>query len=112
MTMTKARTPATLAPSAWVRVEIHVFEPLGREVRVDLRRGDVRVAEHLLQGAQVAPSGQQVGGEGVAEGVRAHLVLEPGRARVALDDLVEALARQAAAAVVDEQARFQPVADE
>ena len=37
---------------------------------------------------------------------------EPRGARVALDDLVEALARQAAAAVVDEQPRLVAVADE
>ena len=53
--------------------------PLGRQVRVDLRRGDVGVAEHLLQRAQVAAAGQQVRGEGVAQRVRAHPVLQADR---------------------------------
>ena len=39
----------------------------------------------------------------MAQRVRAHAVLEPGAPRVALDDLVEALARERAAAAVDEQ---------
>src|SRR4051812_2772854 len=47
---------------AGVRREVDVFQALGREVRVDLRRGDVGVAEHLLNRAQVAAAGEQVRG--------------------------------------------------
>ena len=81
-------------------------------MRVELGGGDVGVAEHLLQRAQVAAAREQVRGERVAQRVRAHLAREPRRRGVALDDLVEALARQAAAAVVDEQPRLEAVADE
>src|SRR6476620_9504631 len=91
MTMTKARVPTApgTLPGAGPRVgvEVDVLEPLGRQVGVDLGRGDVGVAEHLLQRAQVAAAGQQVRGERVAESVRAHLVVEARGARVALDDL-------------------------
>ena len=38
-----------LSPRPRMRLEVHVLEALGREVRVDLRGGDVGVAEHLLQ---------------------------------------------------------------
>src|SRR3954468_660957 len=48
----------------------------------------------------------------MAQGVRAHPVGETGGVRVALDDLVEALAGEAAAAMVFEQPRLEPVADE
>jgi hypothetical protein len=34
-----------------MRVEVDVTQPLGRQVRVDLGRGDVGVPEHLLQRA-------------------------------------------------------------
>ena len=51
-------------------------------------------------------------GEGVAQRVRAHLAREPRRGGVALDDLVEALAREPAAAVVDEQPGLVAVPDE
>jgi hypothetical protein len=53
-----------------------------------------------------------VGGERVAQGVRAHAIGEPGGVGVALDDLVQALAGEAGAAVVDEQARLEPFADQ
>jgi len=45
-----------------VRVEVDVLEPVGREVCVQLGGGDVGVAEHFLQRAKVAASGQQVRG--------------------------------------------------
>src|SRR4051794_12315632 len=103
MTMTKARVPTApgTLPGARPRVgvEVDVLQPLGREVGVDLGRGDVGVAEHLLEGTEVAAAGQQVRREGVTQRVRAHAVGEPRAARVALDDLVEALAGQPAAAV-------------
>src|SRR3954470_21379917 len=124
MTITKARLLTRRILAAWprsrsrapprgsarlrarVRVEVDVLEAVGREVRVELGRGDVRVAEHLLQRAQVAAAGQQVRGEGVTQRVRAHPVRQPGSGGVALDDLVQALAGQAGAAVVDEQPRL------
>src|SRR3954471_23564912 len=87
-------TPGRLPRGAWVRGVIDVAQALGGEVRVDLRRGDVGVAEHLLDRAQVAAAREQVRGEGVAQRVRAHLAVEPDRLGVALDDLVEALPRQ------------------
>src|SRR3954452_10104092 len=95
-----------------MRVEVDVSQALGAEVRVDLRRGDVGMAEHLLQRAQVAAAGEQVRGEGVAQRVRAHLVGEAGGTRVALDYLVEALAGQPSAAMVDEQVGLGREADE
>ena len=68
------------------------------------------MTEHLLHGAQVAPPGQEVRGEGVAQRVRAHLVLEPRRLGVALHDLVQPLPRQPRPPVVDEQPVVRPVA--
>src|SRR5205823_14848339 len=61
---------------------------------VDLRRRQIRVAEHLLERAQVASARQQVRRERVAQRVRAHPPLQARAPRVALDDLVDALARQ------------------
>ena len=48
---------------ARVRLEVHVLEPLARQVGVELGGRDVGVAEHLLDGAQVAAAREQVGGE-------------------------------------------------
>src|SRR3954465_11667478 len=72
-------------------------------MRVELSRRDVGVPQHLLDRPQVAPTGQEMGGKAVAEGVRAHLAVEPDVLGVALDDLVEALASEGAAAEVDEE---------
>ncbi len=61
---------------ARVRAEVGVLQALGGEVRVDLGGGEVGVAEHLLQRAQVAAAREQVRGKGVAQRVRAHLLLQ------------------------------------
>ena len=84
-------------------VEVHVAQPIGRQVRVDLCRADVRVAEHLLQRAQITATGKQVRGERVPERMRTHSVLQTCGTRVSLHDLVEALAGEPDAAEVDEQ---------
>ena len=39
------------------------------DVGVDLGRGDVRVAEHLLNSAQIRPAFEKVSGERVSEGM-------------------------------------------
>ena len=79
---------------------------MGRgHVRVDLGGGEIGVAEHLLDGAQVGASLEQVGGERVPEGVGGDVVGQAGLPRVALDDGVKSLAGQPPAAVVQEQLR-------
>src|SRR5260221_13893872 len=70
------------------------------------------MAEHLLHGAQVATSRQQVGGEAVAQRVWAHLPGQASLAGVALDDLVEALTAEWPAAEVDEKPRLVALADQ
>ena len=79
---------------------------------VDLRRADVGVAEHLLEGAQVAPAGEEVRGERVAQRVRAHPVLQAGRAGMPADDLVQALTGQPVTAEVHEHPGLGPDSDE
>src|ERR1051325_231919 len=63
------RPPETSSPR--VRLEIDLLEPLDAGVRVDLRRRDRRMAEELLDGAQVGAGVEQVCREGVAKGVDA-----------------------------------------
>ena len=96
---------------AWMGAEVGVLEAFGRQVRVDLRRGEIGVTEHLLQRAQVTPSREQMRREGVTQRVRAHALREPRGACVTLDDLVETLTRETRATVVDEQARLHFHAD-
>ena len=67
---------------------IDVAELLAGQVGVHLGRGNIGVAEHLLYRPQVTATGEQVGGEGVAQGVRAHSVFEASRFRMPLHDLL------------------------
>ena len=46
-------------------------EPFGGDMRVNLRGGDVGVAEHRLDAAQIGSMFDQMRGEGVAQDVRA-----------------------------------------
>src|SRR6478609_985115 len=54
-----------LGGGARMRPKIDVLQMIGREVRVELGRGYIRVAEHLLHRAQVAAAREQVRGERV-----------------------------------------------
>ena len=61
-----------------MRSSVHLADALPRHMRVELRRADTRMTEQLLDDAQVSPSLQEVGGEGVAQGVWADPVRQPG----------------------------------
>ena len=64
-----------------VAAEIHVAPPPVGDVRVELGRPEIRVAEHLLDAAQVRSTFQQMGCEGVPQQVGMNaLRLEPGAA--------------------------------
>ena len=71
---------------------IDVLQLVVQHPGVDLSGGDVRVPHHLLDGAQVRPVLQQVGGEGVAQGVGRDVLLDAGLLLVVFDQLPEALA--------------------
>ena len=76
-------------------------------VRVDLRRADVRMAEHLLDGADVRAVLEQVRGEAVAEDVRRDAFRRDADGIGALaDDLEDALPREGAAEPREEDVRL------
>ena len=56
---------------------VHVPELLIHHLGIDLGGGDVRVAQHLLDGFQIRPVFQQMGGEGVAQGVGRDILHNP-----------------------------------
>ena len=76
------------------------------EVRVDLRRGDARVAQHLLHRAQVAARLQHVRGEGVAQHVRVHLRGQAQLERPVLEPRLHRARAQAPAVLADEERRL------
>src|SRR3954453_19381060 len=87
-----------------MRVKIQLAAPAIGYVRVQLRGGEVGVAEHLLDRTEIGATLQQVRREGVAEevGVDA-LRLEPGLAGQAAQDEEGAGAGGRAPARVQEQ---------
>ena len=72
-------------------------------MRVDLRGEDALVAEQLLHLPDAGPALEQVGSERVPEGVRRYLLLDAGPAGRLAEDREDHDAREAAAAVVEEE---------
>ena len=76
-----------------------LLQAVAHDMGIDLRGGDVGVAEHFLDAAQIGAVLQQMAGEGVAQHVgRQALRVEPGIERQLLQQLRATLARQMAAA--------------
>jgi hypothetical protein len=69
-----------------VRGASHSSRSPVERVRVDLCGADIPVPEELLNGADVGPVLEQVGGEGVAQGVRCGSLRDPGSAHRAFHD--------------------------
>ena len=66
------------------------------DVGVDLGGGDVGVAEHGLDGAEVGAVHEKVGGEGVSEGVWGDVFGDAGCFGVVVDDALDAAGGEAA----------------
>src|SRR5438105_1233403 len=87
-----------------MRLVVQLAPPPIGYVRVELGRGEVRVAEHLLDAAEIGTAFEQVGREGVAEqvGVDA-LRVEPCLRRQLAEDQERSGACQRAAAGIQEE---------
>ena len=66
------------------------------DVGVDLGGGDVGMAEHGLDGAEVGAVHEEVGSKRVAQGVRADVLGDAGKAGVFFDDAFDAAGGDAA----------------
>ena len=87
-----------------VRLEVQLAPAAVGDVRVELGRAEVGVAEHLLDAAQVGAALEQVRRERVAEQVRVHaLRLEAGLRGQPAQDQERAGARERAALRVQEE---------
>ena len=70
-----------------MKLAMHSFKPLLIDMRIDLRRRNIGVAEHLLNNPQIGAVSEQMRGETMAEKVRVNVLLQPGVPRVFLHDL-------------------------
>ena len=75
---------------------VHFAQLFVGEVRVDLRGGDVRVAEELLHGAEVGTVYEEIGGEAVAQEVRVDVVRDAGLFGARLDEALDSAGRDGA----------------
>ena len=91
-----ASVSGSLASVARVKLVVDGAQPRIEDVRVDLRRRQIAVAEHHLDRAQVGAALEQVRGERMPQHVRAERARHTGPLAVLLQDLPEADARQAA----------------
>src|SRR6188508_2454471 len=93
----------------WMRSEVQLPSPSIGYVGVELRRGEVGVAEELLDAPQIGAALEQVRRERVAEEVRVHAPrLEPGPLGQPAQDQERTGTRERPAAGVEEELR--PVA--
>ena len=61
-----------------------------RDMGVDLRGGNIGVTEERLDGTEVGAVHEEVGGEGMAQGVWADVLSDAGHAGVFFDDALDA----------------------
>src|ERR1039457_6775097 len=66
--------------SARVRPLVDLEEMRAVHLRIDLRGGEARMPQQLLDGAQIRTRAQKMGGEGVAERMRGGRLWQPKRA--------------------------------
>src|SRR5262245_37310518 len=87
------------ASGQWMLVLHQRAQLFVEHVRVDLRRGDIRMAQHQLYAAQVGAAFEQMAGEGMAQHVRRYARgIDAGGEGRLLQELRKALPRQVAAA--------------
>jgi CRISPR/Cas system-associated endonuclease Cas1 len=70
-----------------MKLPMHSFKPLLIDMRINLRRRNIGVAEHFLNNPQIGAVSEQMRRETMAEKVRVNVLLKPGAPRVFLHDL-------------------------
>lgn len=86
-----------------MRVIIDTLEPFDRDGSVDLRGGELAVAEELLHAAEVGAVVEEMGREGVAQLVGSEAGVEPGGSEVALEQELDGAAVELFALGGDEE---------
>ena len=87
----------------WVKEGVHFLDVLAIDVRIDLRRGNISMAEHLLNSAQVCSTLKKVSREGVTKHMWMHMLRKSGVLCCIADDFPDAHARQWTTTVIEEQ---------
>src|SRR5258708_13366256 len=88
---------------SWMITPVHAAQILPIHVRVYLRRGDVRVPQHLLHRPQICAALEQVRCEGMPQRMRRNVLGDSRSLDVAVQDLPPAHARQGPPARVEKE---------
>src|SRR6478609_11266432 len=91
---------------SWVSQRVHLLEPARLYPSVSLGRADRCMAEQLLNCPQIGTSFEQMGGEGVAEGMWGDTALDGGTANPSVQSAPHIRGRQAPSCLRDEQRRL------
>src|SRR5262245_60964672 len=91
---------------------VHLAQPARRDVRVDLGRGDVGMAEERLDDPEIGTAGEEMRREGVAERVGRDAAAEARRERTAPDELPDRLPRERLPARPEKDERARPPAEQ
>jgi len=81
-----------------MKLVINAAEPLAAHVRVDLRRRDLAMPQHELDGAQIRSPFQKMGGKRMPQDMRADVRGETGLTGILPEQLPESLASKTFAA--------------
>jgi hypothetical protein len=87
---------------------MHLGEVAAIDVSINLRRGDVRVTQHLLNRDEVRTALEKVRREGVPERMRAHVLANSSGLYMRSQDLPHTHARERPAARIQEDAALSP----
>jgi len=80
------------ASAAGMSLLVNLLEPGRVEMRVNLGGGNIRMPQHELQSPQIGALPEEMGGEGMSEGVRAEMRRQAGLPCIPLQDFPKALA--------------------
>ena len=91
----------------WTGMMLRVHRPqaLLGDVRIDLGGRNVGVAQHVLKGPQISPACQEMGCEGMTQGMRTDLLVNGHLLDVLFHDLPQRLPAEPVGGAVDEQGR-------
>ena len=91
----------SVAPLSRMMSPVNFLESRTVHVSVNLRRRDIRMAEHRLHRAKIGASFEKMGSKRMAQSVRRYSLFDAGRQSVTANELPEPLPRQRPARAVD-----------
>src|ERR1700739_1154752 len=84
---------------------VNLFQTLFHDVGIDLRRGNIAVTKHQLDGAKIGAAFQEMGGKTVTQHVGRKRHTQTGLAAISRENLPAPNAAEATAAAIEEQDR-------